>query len=109
MNIPILNRIQEMFDAEKPKCYNGDPIKSYLFSCITEDILSKLSVNVEIADAIEEIQTYIFRDRPLQVNDIIKAELNGDYENMSEFTEDLYRQDTAVLCNIVKIRNYIYA
>lgn len=107
MNIPILTRIREMFEADKPKCYGEDPIAAYLFSFVTEDILSVLSLNVEIADVIEEIHTYIYRDRPLQVNDIIKAEINGDYENLSQFVEDLRKHDTTALCNLVKIREYI--
>lgn len=109
MNIPIANRIKEMFSASKDSRCISDNLTAYMFSFLKEDTHEDLCVSVEVQDLIEECQTYIFRDRPLQINSAIEAELSEDYEACDELMADIYQQDTAVMCDLVKIRNYIYA
>lgn len=109
MNIPLLDRLCEMFGARKESRYANDKLAAYMFSFVKEgDRYDELYTNLEVRDAIEECQTYIFRDRPLQVNAIIEAELEGDYDTCEELINDLWRQDTATMCNLVVTRNYIY-
>lgn len=98
-----------MFGAHKQSRYANDSLATYMFSFLREDMCEDLFVTVEVLDLIEECKTYVFRDRPLQVNAIIEAELNEDYALCDELAVEVHQQDTTVLCNLVKIRNYIYA
>ena len=109
MNIPIANRIKEMFSAAKDSRCINDNLTAYMFSFLKEDMSEVLCMSIEVQDLIEECQTYVFRDRPLQINSAIEAELREDYATCDELMADIYRQDTAVMCNLVKIRNHIYA
>jgi hypothetical protein len=109
MNIPLLNRFREMFSAPKQSRYDDDALASYMFSFLKEgDTYDNLLLNLSVRDLIEECQTYIFRDRPIQINAVIEAELKEDYDQCDEIIAAIHEQDTTVLCNLVKIRKHIF-
>ena len=98
-----------MFSAPKQARYDDDNLATYMFSFIKEgDAYDNSQLSIEIRDLLEECQTYIYRDRPLQINAAIEAELEDDTDSYCELMEVIYEQDTATLCNIVKIRNHIF-
>jgi hypothetical protein len=110
MNIPILNRLHELFGSPNQSCYANDMLASYMFSFLEEvDAYDDLKLPLDVRDLIEECQTYVFSDRPAQINIAIEAELGEDYNRYDEIIAAIYEQDTAVLCNLVKIRNHIFA
>jgi len=110
MNIPILNRLREMFKAERPERYENDALASLMFIFVKEgNGYDDQDLGIAVHDIIEECQTYIYRDRPLQVNAMIEAEINGEYDEADYIAKSIYEQDTIVMCNLVKIREYIYA
>jgi hypothetical protein len=109
MNIPLLNRLREMFYAPKHSRYDSDKLVSYMFSFLKEgSAYDHARLDLNTRDLIEECQTYVFRDRPRQINAIIEAELKTDYDLGDKLVAAVYQQDTEVLCNLVKIRNHIF-
>jgi hypothetical protein len=109
MNIPLLNRLREMFGASKHSRYDNDLLAAYMFSFLKEgNAYDDSQLNLYTFDLIEECQTYVFRDRPRQINAIIEAELKMDYDLSDKLVAAVHQQDTDVLCNLVKIRKHIF-
>ena len=99
-----------MFGASKHSRYDNDILASYMFSFLKEgNAYDDARLNLHTFDLIEECQTYVFRDRPSQINAIIEAELKMDYDLCDKLVAAVYQQDTDVLSNLVKIREHIFA
>jgi hypothetical protein len=98
-----------MFGASKHSRYDNDNLAAYMFSFLKEgDAYDNARIDLHTSDLIEECQTYVFRDRPRQINAIIEAELKMDYDRGDKLVAAVHQQDTDVLCNLVKIRKHIF-
>jgi hypothetical protein len=109
MNIPIITRIREMFVKDTHHCSIEDKLVSYVFSFIKDENTYENDwfASLEVLDIIEECKTYIYRDRILQINASIEAELNGDTETSDDLLRNIHQQDTAVMIDIIKIRQHL--
>ena len=110
MNIPILDRLLQMFGARKETTY-ADALSAHMFEAIKHhsDAPTFDSVrNLSHRDILEECYTYAHRDRPLQVNGIIEYNLLGDIESYDEATESLRLSDSRYMKSLIEVRNYIF-
>ena len=107
MNIPLFERFKEMFSSHKEDKNTNDSLTAYMFNAVIEyGSYDHISYDLYVRDTIENCLTYIQTDRPRQINKIIEKELNGI--DTAEEYKDLQEQDTYILCEIVKIRDYIF-
>jgi len=106
---PLLDRLYTMFAAQSTD--QKDPLRNVLFDYTTAFIKGKkfnsLKISEDAREFFEEFLQYVERDRPLQCNDGIEAELNN--ENLKNFDAYLETQDLHCMTNIIKYRKYIFA
>jgi len=89
---------------------DNDPVRSILFACTIEFVKSRgfpiMKMTEDARNFFGEFLQYVERDRPLQVNEIIEAELNC--ENTHLFKCYLEENDVEYLHGIMNHRNLIF-
>lgn len=108
MNIPLLDRLSNMFCAKDCEKYPwADDLSSYIFTYFlsyknSPDFKNHVH-DIVTDDTIEEIHAYLTADRPRLVNKIIENEVKN--KGTAEDLYDLYAQDNMYLTLIIKFRN----
>jgi hypothetical protein len=64
--------------------------------------------SIAYRDVLEECYTYVYRDRPLQVNRIIEHQLLGDLDAYDEASDSLKTSDSYYMKSIIDARSYIF-
>lgn len=108
----IVTRLTEMFGAKKEEI-NSDPLQSLLFDSLVYFYESMMADNQNIPKELEhfvsDCYTYITRDRLIQINGLIEAELNSlSDEEILQKQNDLSGQDQYYCNGIVQNRKYIF-
>jgi len=108
----IIQRLFEMVSAKKEKD-NSDFLQSFMFDSLLsfhKDITTgNINVSHELENFASDCHTYITRDRPLQLNRLIEAELNHlDDEEILQMQNDLSKQDEYYCICILQHRKYIF-
>jgi hypothetical protein len=108
----ILQRLSEMLGAK-----NQEPEYDFLQSLMFNTVVSfynrmssgPINVSAEVADFISDCYTYITRDRELQINSMIEAELkNLNDEEMNQIQNDIQKQDEYYCNGILQYRKQIF-
>ena len=108
----IIQRLAEMVHAKNEE-YCSDFLQSFMFNsllsfheCITN---GNVIVSQQLEHFTSDCHTYITRDRQLQINALIEAELN-DYndEELIQMQTDLNKQDEYYCNGIIQNRQYIF-
>jgi hypothetical protein len=110
MNIPIIDRLSQMFSTLKQSAYD-DACTAYMLEAIKHhpDAPTFESIaSIAYRDVLEECYTYVHRDRPLQVNRIIEHQMLGDLDAYDEATESLKMSDSYYMKSIIDVREYIF-
>ena len=108
----IIQRLSEMMHAKKEE-YCSDFLQSFMFNsllsfheCITN---GDLNVPQQLEHFTSDCHTYITRDRQLQINALIEAELNDlNNEEILQMQTYLSEQDEYYCNGILQNRQYIF-
>jgi len=108
----IIHRLFEMVTAKKEKD-NSDFLQSFMFESLLsfhKDITDgNINVSPELENFASDCHTYITRDRQLQINALIEAELNDlPNEEYLQIQTDLGKQDEYYCNGILQNRKYIF-
>ena len=108
----IIQRLSEMAHAKKDEYYS-DFLQSFMFNALLsfhKDVTNgNYNVPHEVQHFTTDCHTYITRDRQLQINVLIEAELNNlDDEEIIQIKADLNKQDEYYCNGIFQNRQYIF-
>lgn len=108
----IAQRLIEMFTAKKDEYYS-DFLQSFMFNSLLsfykEVIAGIHNVPQEVEHFTSDCHTYITRDRQLQINALIEAELKDcNDEEIIQMKADLNKQDEYYCNGIFQNRYYIF-
>jgi len=108
----IIQRLSEMFTAKKDEYYS-DFLQSFMFNSLLsfyKDVIAGIhNVPQELEHFTSDCHTYITRDRELQINALIEAELNDcNDEEIIQMKADLNKQDEYYCNGILQNRKYIF-
>jgi hypothetical protein len=108
----IIQRLSEMVHAKKEE-YCSDFLQSFMFNSLLsfhEGVTNgNLSVSQQLEHFTSDCHTYITRDRQLQINALIEAELNDLVdEEILQMQNDLREQDEYYCNGILQNRQYIF-
>lgn len=108
----IIQRLSEMVHAKKEE-YCSDFLQSFMFNSLLSfhECISNGNLNVpqELEHFTSDCHTYITRDRKLQIDALIEAELNDlPNEEYLQMQTDLYQQDEYYCNGILQNRKYIF-
>jgi len=108
----IVQRFAEMISAKKEE-FHSDFLQSFMFNAFLsfhEDMIAgKLNVPHELEHFASDCHTYITRDRKLQINVLIEAELKElNDEEYLQIKTDLNKQDEYYCNGIFQNRQHIF-
>lgn len=93
--------------------YYSDFLQSFMFNSLLsfhKDVTNgHINVFPELEHFVSDCHTYITRDRELQINALIEAELNDlRNEEIFQIQTDLHKQDEYYCNGILQNRQYIF-
>lgn len=88
--------------------YLQDLCFSAVLECDTNIKNGSVQLPQHVCDFVDECVIYIIRDRPMQVDQLIKKELLGDADEMTNIQEAIAKQDDYYCSNISNHRKYIF-
>jgi hypothetical protein len=108
----IIQRLSEMVHAKKDEYYS-DFLQSFMFNALLsfhQDVSNgNINVSPELEHFVSDCHTYITRDRQLQINALIEAELkDSDNEEIFQIQNGLRKQDEYYCNGILQNRQYIF-